>query len=664
MKLPLDWLRQFVDVPNDAALVAARLAACGFAVESIDGDVIDFEITANRPDAMSVAGLAREAATAFGAAMHAPPHRTLSVGQTPLKVSLGDAGCGRYALAVADVTVRPSPDWLAARLVAAGIRPINNIVDVTNYVMIETGQPMHAFDAARLAGGEIRVRRARAAESLTTLDGESRTLDETMLVIADRDRAVAVAGVMGGATSEVSAGTTRIALESAWFLPASVRTTARRLGLKTEASTRFERGADLNAPVAAIARAIDLLVDVGAGAMVGGVTDVFPKAVAPRRVRLRRSRLAAVLGDHVPDADIARILTGLGFRVTAAPDGIDVDVPSFRVDVTREIDLVEEVGRHWGFDRLPASFPALRGIPRPSAPGIARGRFLRRLLGGAGLQEAVTFTFIDAAAGAPFTAPDDAVVITNPLSEKFGVLRPSIAPGLLESLRYNLNRQASDVGLFEVGTVFSATRGERPCVGWVLSGTRGSHWSAATADITFSDTKGIAELLASACGVAMDVVSADDRPWLTPGQRATVILGGHRAGWIGRLATPPGEEPVFAGELDIEHLSGGASAAPRAIHALPRYPSVVRDLSILIDERLPAADVRGTIRTIAPDTLVSVREFDRYQGKGVPDGQVSLSIRLTFRHPDRTLTDAEVQQAIETIVGALSTHHQAALRGR
>jgi phenylalanyl-tRNA synthetase beta chain len=666
MKLPIDWLREFVDVPHDAGLVAARLGSCGFAVDSIDGDVVDFEITANRPDCMSVIGLAREAATAFGVALGAGPRAVpaLPVGQPPLKVSVGDAGCGRYALAVLDVTVGPSPEWLASRLAAVGVRPINNVVDVTNYVMLETGHPLHAFDAAKLAGGEIRVRRARPDEPLTTLDNAARTLDDAMIVIADRDRAVAVAGVMGGASSEVTASTTRVALESAWFLPQSIRATSRRLGLKTEASMRFERGTDPGAPVTALARAVALMAELGAGRLVGGVTDVCPKAVAPRQVTLRRARIARVLGDTVPDEEIARILKALGFTVSNRADGWDVDVPTFRVDINRESDLIEEIGRHWGFDRVPVTFPALQSMPRPSAPGVARGRLVRRRLCGAGLQEANTFTFMEAASAAPFAADGDLVAIANPLSEKFAVLRPSLVPGLLESLTYNRNRQATDVRLFEVGPVFSRSRGERTCVGWAISGNRGEHWSQASAPMTFADTRGLAEFVAATFGVTIEVGPAD-LPWLTRGQRASVSIGGETIGWIGRLATiAAADDPVFVGELDLAPLARAASGVDAAIRPLPRYPAVVRDLSILVDERLPAADVRGTIRSSAPDTLTSVREFDRYHGKGVPEGQISLSIRLTFQHADRTLTDADVQQAVEAIVHALTTHHQATLRGR
>jgi len=674
MRVPLSWLREFVDVPDDVETVARTLAECGFAVEEIDGEVIDFEVTANRPDCMSIHGIAREAAAAFRlprrpAAGADTAGSKREAGGARLPVSIGDAGCGRYAVALADVNVAPSPDGLAKRLLAAGIRPINNIVDITNYVMIELGHPMHAFDAARLTGPEIRVRRARPGEMLKTLDGQDRTLDETMLVIADRDRAVAVAGVMGGAASEVSSATGQVALESAWFLPASVRATSRRLGLKTEASMRFERGADPGAPARALARALALIEQIGAGRAVGPVVDVFPRPIERAPVTLDRARLAGLLGTEVPDADVERILTALEFKMSKTPTGWQAAVPSFRVDVARDADLVEEVGRHYGFDRVPATFPELRTVPQPSAPGVARGRMLRRLLCGAGLQEAVTFTFIDEAAAGAFAGAGGLVPMRNPLTEKFAVLRPSLLPGLLDSAVHNVRRGTHDVRLFEMGAVFSP-KGERTRLGWMMTGTRGAHWSGTGGAIDFSDVKGIAELLAAATGAVLDVSRADDLPWVVPGRSARLTFDGGEAGWIGQIA--PGlvqsrgldaGDVIFGGELDVDLLTAAGTTGVRPIDPLPRHPAIVRDLSLIVDDRLPAADVRGTIRAHAPATLVSVREFDRYQGKGVPEGQVSLSVRLTFRDPDRTLTDAEVQHGIEAIVAALAREHRAQLRG-
>ena len=695
MKVPVSWLREFVDVPDRPSDVGARLAACGFAVDGVDGDVIDFDVTANRPDCLSVYGMAREASVAFRTALRpftdvrldsiqagaASPGLTLAAtpkGAPPIKVSIGDPGCARYALAVADVIVAPSPDWLASRLAAAGVRPINNIVDVTNYVMLELGHPMHAFDAEKLSGPEIHIRRARPAEKIATLDGATRMLDETMLVIADRESAVAVAGVMGGAGTEVSNATTRIALESAWFWPASVRATSKKLGLKTEASIRFERGADVGAPPKALLRALALLASIGALKAPHGMTDLHPRVAVARQLTLRRPRIAGLLGQEIPDIEVTRTLEALGFALAPSADGWQVEVPSFRVDIAREADLIEEVGRHWGFDRIPASLPPLAdGPPSESRPRVAATR-IAALARGAGLQESVTFTFVERSAATPFVLPgDQPVAIANPLSEKMAVLRPSILPGLLDALIYNRRREAADVRLFELGSVFHA-KGESTRIGWVLTGARREHWDGEGSPMDFFDALGIAELLVGAFGIPRTSIStarADHLPWFTRGRSAHVFVDGiaDPVGHVGQLhaqivsARGLDSGMVVGGEIDLALIQASplvANLSPAAIHPIPRQPSIVRDLSILVSNSLPAADVRGTIRANAPSTLVSLREFDRYDGKGVPAGQVSLSLRLTFRHPDRTLTDEEVQQAVDSIIGALAREHQAVLRGR
>jgi len=686
VKAPVSWMREFADLPASASVedIASRIAAGGFEVAGIEGEVIDFEITANRPDCLSVRGLAREAATAYqivsggrgavGGRVFRPGVTAGSedpASKTPaVPVTIESPLCGRYVLALADVKVGPSPAWLSDRLTACGIRPINNVVDVTNYVLLEMGQPMHAFDLARLAGPEIRVRMARAGETLTTLDRQSRTLEASMLVIADKERAVAVAGVMGGASSEVSASTTRIALESAWFQPESVRSTSKRMGLKTEASSRFERGADQAAAVAGMELALELLERIGAGHAVGGIVDVYPAPQQPRTITLPREYLDRLLGDHVPDADVVRILQSLGFATTQDRAAWTVGVPSWRVDVARPADLIEEVGRHWGVNRVPARFPALQTPPHASDPGILRARRIRRLLCGAGLQEAVTFTFMESAAAAPFvTDPATLVPIANPLSEKFAVLRPSMLPGLLDALIYNRRRDMADVRLFEAGAVFQAT-GEQHRVGWVMAGSRHSHWSQPQVEVDLYDALGVADVLAEAFTDAWRWEAVTDVPWFVPGRAAALIVGTHRIGIVGQIRPDltsarglPTGVAVVGGEIDAAALRMG-TVVDRRVAALPRHPAVVRDLSILIDAGLPAAAVRGTIRANAPATLVQVREFDRYEGKGIPDGRVSLSIRLTFRDADRTLTDVEVQQAVEAIVSALSSAHGATLRGQ
>ncbi len=442
MRLVVSWLRDFVDVKASPEEIADTLGLRGFEVASVEplpgGDaVIDFEVTANRPDCLSVMGLAREVATAFQIPYAPTPvtnGASVPTGTSDrITVAIDDEELGpRYVGAVADITGAASPSWMASRLQAAGIRPISAIVDITNYVLIERGHPMHAFDLARLAGAEIRVRRAKKGERITTLDGVERKLDENMLVIADRDRAQAVAGVMGGAHSEVSASTRAIVFESAYFKPASVRTTSKRLGLKTEASARFERGADVNGALPAMQRAIALMESIGAGNVSNPIVDRYPAPRRPATLHLRRARLASLLGAAVPEADVVRILQGLGLGVTAAGDGWNVVAPTSRVDLLREVDLIEEVGRHYGFERIESAFPVLTQPAPPPDPRIARDGLARRVLTSAGLSEVLTFGFIEATAAAlvdPGAA--NTVAVANPLSAKFDTLRPLLIPGLM-----------------------------------------------------------------------------------------------------------------------------------------------------------------------------------------------------------------------------------------
>jgi phenylalanyl-tRNA synthetase beta chain len=678
VKLVVSWMREFASVPAeaDADAIASRLASCGFEVaEVVNGQdaVVDFEITANRPDCLSVVGLAREAAVAYdvpfavsdgGASKDAAGTDRIAV-----EIEAPDL-CPRYAAQMARVKVGASPEWLANRLQAAGVRPINNVVDVTNYVMLERGHPMHAFDRAKLAGGKIVVRAARPGEKLTTLDGVERTLDAGMLVIADAERAAAVAGVMGGADSEVGWSTTAIVLESAWFLPKSVRVTSKRMGLKTEASARFERGADIDAPLTAMARAIELLEKIGGGQAIGPVVDAYP-APAPRRVvPLRRSRIARLLGADIDRAAVERILKGLGFGIAATDEGWRVDVPTWRVDVTREADLIEEVGRHYGYDRLPTTFPPLNEVAPAPDPRIARDDLARRVLLAAGFDEAVTFTFTERKAAEPFAPAGAISAIANPLSEKFAVLRPSLIPGLLDAIAHNRRHGRADVRLFETGSCFTPAGGERrrAAFAWVGRATD-EHWSQPARGADFFDARGVTEQLCGAFRVQAQFVPASE-PYLVRGRAAHVTIPGAAApiGAVGQLLPAivdardvPGRDEVYVAEVDLDALGERHDTSVR-VDPLPRFPSIVRDLSILVDASLPAADVRGTIRSAAPSTLVEVREFDRYEGKGVPEGRVSLSYHLTFRAAERTLTDVEVDEAMARMLGALKQVHGAERR--
>ena len=709
MRLVLSWLKEFVDVQASAADVAQTLALRGFEVASIEpldgGDaVIDFEVTANRPDALSVLGLAREVATAYDLPL-APTHARLAAlpvaqGFSPadrITVTIDDAElCPRFAAAVADVRMGSSPAWMAARLQAASVRPISNIVDITNYVNLELGQPMHAYDLDRLAGASLTARRARPGESCATLDGVERKMADDMLVIADRDRLQGVAGVMGGAASEVSASTTTVVFEAAYFKPASVRRTSKRLGLKTEASSRFERGADPNAQVIAIQRAIGLMQQIGAGQPAGSIVDVYPKPRPAQRLHLRRERLARVLGAAVPDADVVRVLRGLGLEVTATADGWDAIAPTFRVDLLREADLIEEVGRHYGFDKLEPAFPV---VPQPAAapdPRIPRDQLARRVLTAAGFSEAVTFGFIEAKAVEVFqgtqssqstqskafsadsavSAFEKTVAIANPLSGKFDTLRPSLLPGLVDAVAHNRRHGRRDVQLFEIGTRF-APAGETRSVAFAWTGAaEGEHWSGGAREVDFFDVKGTAEHLCDVLGVAVRVESIRE-PFLVDGRAAAIVVAGGpqdgaRAGLVGQLAPAladarglPRQDAVYVAEADLDRLQRARVAVSDATRPLPRHPFVVRDLSIVVADTLPAEIIRGTILAAGRDVpapLAALSVFDRYQGQGVPAGAVSLSVRLTFQAAERTLTDAEVQHSVETILAALVREHAAVQR--
>ncbi len=710
MKVLVSWIRDFVDVPGTPDEIGARMSLRGLVLDGIEhrGDdaVLDFDVTANRPDCLSILGIAREMATVYGlplresgraeghpsagAAPGTPPGHA-SAGAAPgtppagpihLPVTIEDPElCRRYVAAVADVTIGPSPTWMQARLNACGVRPISNVVDITNYVLLELGHPMHAFDLARLAGPAIAVRRARPGETLTTLDGKRRTMNPDILVIADAERASAIGGVMGGAESEVSKDTRQIVFESAWFKPQSVRATAKRLGLRTEASYRFERGADLIAAGRAMARAVALLESTGAGWARGPVIDCYPAPYKERHLVVDRWSIERLLGMHVPDVETERILTSLGFgvrtlgsRQAAAPEAAapmgqpghswQLQVPSWRVDVGRGVDVIEEVGKHYGFEHLPATFPAIEQPPPLSDSRLARDARVRGGLVAMGFSEVVTLGFIETAAAAPYVGDNVPLVLANPLSEKFSTLRPSLVPGLVDAVSHNRRHGRRDVRLFEIGTRFSPQGETRAgAAAWTGTATP-DDWSGGRRDVDFFDIKGVAEQVCGLMGLVPQF-SAVSTPFLVEGRAAELRVDDQRIGVIGELDPAVGEsrdlptgDPVYVLELNLDLMSERAPRGTRFARPLPRHPSVVRDVSLLVDDSLSADTVRGTIRVASAARmpaapLVDMREFDRYQGKGIPDGKVSLSLRLTFQAPDRTLTDGEVQRAMDVIVAAL-----------
>ena len=674
MKAPLSWIREFVDVKASAEEIGALMGLRGLPLESLEthGDdvVMDFEVTANRPDCMSVIGIAREIATAYKLPLAAggtkvPPLQPN--GNVPITIEEPELCC-RYVGAVADVTIGPSPKWMQDRLAMCGVRPISNIVDITNYVMLELGQPMHAFDLAKMRQGKIVVRRAKAGESMTTLDGKKRTVTGDMLVIADAECAEDIGGVMGGASSEISSATKRVAFEAAYFAPSQIRSTSKKLGLKTEASSRFERGADRTAPPRAMARALQLLEQIGAGRFTGDATDNYPTPYQPRTTHLDRARIRGLLGMDVPDESVTRILSSLDFDPEMTSTGWIVTAPPWRVDMHRQVDLIEEVGRHHGFEHLPTTFPGVEQAPPPSDPRIARDRRARTALLGIGFSEAISFAFIASKAAEPFLDGQGPVAIANPLSELFTTMRPSLLSGVIDAVSHNRRHGRPDVRLFEIGTRFSPD-GETRGAGFAWTGlATPDHWSGARRAVDFYDVKGVVDQLAAEYQVTPSF-SETKKSYLVEGRTAAIVVNGKTIGVFGQLAPAiaaardlPATDEIYAGEIDLDALSAAAPAETLRAAALPKYPSVVRDVSILVADTLSAETVRGTIRSAAPETLIQIREFDRYQGKGIPDGKVSVSFRLTFQSPDRTLTDDEVQAAMQRIMDALTDNLQAVQR--
>ena len=508
-----------------------------------------------------------------------------------------------------------------------------------------------------------------------------------MLAIADAVRPQAVAGVMGGADSEVSGQSRAVAFESAYFRPTSVRRTSKHLALSTDASYRFERGADIEAPVVAMRRALTLLEQTEAGHARGPIVDTYPRPHTPETVTLRHERIARTLGVDIDETFVSTTLERLGFSVTpistsnsasVVGPAWQVGVPTRRVDVSREIDLIEEVARHYGYDRLASTFPPVLQAPAPLSSWQRRQRLLRRVLTAGGCSEAITFSFTERAAAAPFAQDEgDLVGIANPLSEKFTVLRPSLLPGLLDSLIRNRRREHRDIRLFEIGKRISRTTGETSGVAIVVTGAgTPEHWSAPDRAVDLFDIKGLVERTCDALGVT-PLFERTDSGVLVMGRASRVTATSPTTGQqvslgaLGQLAPtiattrgfPSTGDEVYVAELDLAALASVAVDRDQSHAApVPRYPSVIRDLALIVDSTLPAAAVRGTIQAAAPKTLVRVREFDCYVGKGVPNGFVSLALRLTFRASDRTLTDVEAQTSVDAVVAALADHHGATLR--
>jgi len=691
MLVSYNWLRELTGTKLGPQEVRERLTNVGLAIDAVEerGDdyVLDVEVPSNRGDCLSHVGVARELSVIENSKVQSPESKIQNTeGKTSelTAIEILDPDlCPRYAARVVrEVKIGPSPDWLVKKLEAIGQRPINDVADITNYVLHELGQPLHAFDLAKLTDHRIVVRRAAKNEVIKTLDGVERKLDGEMLVIADAKRPVAVAGVMGGEESEISNTTTDVLIESAYFNPASVRRTAKLLGLHTEASHRFERGTDPEGVLRAQERCVALICEIAGGVATDDALDVYAQPSGRKSAGLRPARVEALTGLRVETPDMLRILSALGFELfNESSEHLIVNIPTWRHDVAIEEDLIEEVARHTGFDKIKTELPpaSLAGEYHSSE---RRKRALRQALSALGHNEAISLSFIDAAVDDQFELipafavagdqPEKFVTLRNPIIEDWTRMRPSLLPGLLNAVRHNLNQGTRDVSLFELGRAFRAgKKGELPVEREVLTlaatgGVLEADKAGAPRDFDFYDLKGALDSAREALKLPGLDYHAAEVKHLRAGQSAAVSINGTRIGSIGRLAEAAAgihkfRQPVFVAEIDLTALLE-IKELPVLYARLPRFPSIVRDVSLLVDRKVTVAELILAANVQKVENCVGVMFVGVYEGEGIPEGKRSVTLRFEYRASDRTLRDEEVDELHWPLVKGLQEKFAAEVR--
>jgi phenylalanyl-tRNA synthetase beta chain len=670
MKISLNWLKEFVEIPADPRQLKADLTMVGLNVESLapvgDDDVLEVEITTNRPDCLSHYGVAREVATLYRKPLKQPQIFLEETGARTceeVSIQIADADlCARYCgRVIQNVQVRPSPEWLARRLEAVGQRPINNVADITNYVLMELGHPLHAFDLARIRDRKIIVRRAFPGELLRTLEGTDRVLTPENLVIADAQHAVALAGVMGGEDSQIYPTTRAVLLEGAWFDPVSIRRTAKAQGMHTEASHRFERGADIEMAPLAIDRAAGLIAELAGGEILRGLVDVYPIPRPRETLLLRRSEIRRILGVDIQPDEVERILRSLGFITERqGTEGWRVTPPSFRLDVTREVDLIEEVARHFGYDRLPARL-------RPAPPRVERDetrekeQAVSNLLSSLGYYETILFSMVDPEENSRFS-DQPPVVLANPLSQEASALRSSAAPSMVHALRWNLDRDQEDVRLFELGKTYTWASNGTPQERRVLSlGLTGHRRPASVQEseraLDFFDLKGDLEALLGLFEMPGIELEAAERGYYDASQSGQFASCGETFAVFGRLSRDVERDyklrqPSWLAEVDFERLLT-FPLRPRVFRPFSRFPAVERDLSLVVPESVTYARLEAALRRLNLQEVQSFRPVDLFRSGSLPAGHYSLLLRITFQSQAHTMTSEEISLAGQQVMAAL-----------
>ncbi|HET7579055.1 MAG TPA: phenylalanine--tRNA ligase subunit beta [Bacillales bacterium] len=644
--------------------------------------VLELDLTPNRADSLNMFGVAYEVGAILDRKAHFPEVQvpeTREKTEDLISVQIENEEDNPYygARIIKNVKIGPSPQWLQNRLIAAGIRPISNVVDITNFVLLEYGQPLHAFDYDRFGSKEVLTRRAKDGEKIVTLDGEERTLTNEHLVITNGREPVAVAGVMGGETSEVQDDTTTVLLEAAYFDRARVRKAASDLEIHSEASRRYERGVDPNRVIPAANRAAQLMVELAGGEVLAGISEAGQRTVEPKIASVTTDKVNRVLGTDLPGETMKDIFHRLGFEADLTDGKLIVTVPTRRMDISIEEDLIEEVGRLYGYDHLPTTLPFGNTTPGRLTERQAKRRKMRHYLEGAGLYEAITYSLTTSEKAALYSDNiEDAhpIQLPLPMSEEHTTLRLSLTPQLLDAVRYNLNRRVTDVALFEIGPVFmgkdenlESLPEEREKLAAVFTGLWYSHpWQKEKKPVDFYVAKGVLEGLFAELGLEGRVKFAQTKKdGLHPGRTATVLLDHRPVGFIGQIH--PAKEKAFdlnetyVFEVDLETIMS-VQATSLTYRTLPRYPSVSRDIALVVDEEVAAGNIRTVIRQAGGDLLKEVSLFDVYQGEHLEEGKKSLAFSLNYYDPERTLTDEEVVKAHDRVLEQVKEVFGAALR--
>jgi phenylalanyl-tRNA synthetase beta chain len=690
MLISYNWLRELTETSLTPLELRERLTMVGLAIDAVeekDSDaVLDVEVPSNRPDCLSHVGIAREVAVIESGRVRPPsskPARAKGRATDLTSVEIRDIDlCPRYAARlVRGVRIAPSPAWLSKRLEEIGQRPINNVADITNYVLHELGQPLHAFDFAKLDGQRIVVRRAAPGEKLKTLDGVERTLDTGMLVIADARQPIALAGIMGGEYSEISIPTTDVLIESAYFNPDSVRQTARKLGMDTEASRRFERGADCENVLRAQNRCVELICEIAGGVVTEDTIDVYPSPLPARSIAFRPDRVERLTSLRVADTAMKRILSGLGIAHTEESSAVWKCVPpTWRIDIEREEDLVEEIARHFGYDKINSELPPSiqSGEHQPKELKV---RKLRQTLQALGFDEAINFSFIEAAHDNQFELipefniqdPEQGfITLKNPITENEVRMRPTLVPGLLNSLRHNLNHGVRNVRLFETGRIFAKSDSgelpnEREALALIATGGASEENRAqAPRETDFFDLKGSLEAAVAAMNRGPLQFTKARIKHLWEGQSARILLAERTPiGSLGRLAEPVSDaykfrQPVYVAELDLTSLLA-AELLPAQYQPLPRYPSVVRDLTILVDRQITLEELLRTIEEQQVADCRGAQLVGTYEGANIPEDRRAVTLRIEYRSDERTLRDEELEERQRSLIDSLLRQYSAQL---